>query len=681
MKKRAPQGLFVVLVIFLWSGGFRGASAAPPEMRPGILPAAAASPAGRADPHVSKGRKINFNYYMTDGGGYRWDIQSYGSIYRGTNYAYGGGLYCQVNGSNIHSGGNGWINAAGDEVEIGPYSRNNLNCYRRIKVYKDRPLARWLDIFENRTSAPISVSIRIYTNTSYSIQQMLTSTGGGSFGAKDWAFITQTSGGNRPSLLHVVCGNRSKFRPTVQVRNNQIYVSYSLTVPAGKTSILCYFESQNHSLQANTQSMKKFPVSKLLRDLPSAVRKMIVNFTSTGIGRIDLERSETADTVIMKNGDPKVGKVTNESFEAETFFGKLAIPAGQIIGMAAIQGRSDRILIAMVDRQVVSARLPEAHLELAISSGSKLKISLGDVNQWSYRISDSRPDEYSFVGPLVLLRTGDRLAFDADALALTFRTRHGTVPLNGKDLLEIRLDNPANAVHRAIFLNGSRIAGFLEPEELSFSLRLGATLRVNRNMVKGMLFAAEDKPDPGLTQAVLTNGDELFGRLADEKLDLVTEYGLITVQPSSLKAMSFSRTHLGRAAIQVWDGSVHRGQLKQAKLDFQITPGTSLKISPSQFVSIVRKQALPPDEIQKLVEKLVAQLGAESYQDRQAASKGLIKLGPGVSPLLKKYVKHNDPEIRQRITEILEKLGQPDSPTATNQPAMDIFRKGGIRLR
>ncbi|MCK4276692.1 MAG: hypothetical protein KAX78_09265, partial [Phycisphaerae bacterium] len=62
-------------------------------------------------------------------------------------------------------------------------------------------------------------------------------------------------------------------------------------------------------------------------------------------------------------------------------------------------------------------------------------------------------------------------------------------------------------------------------------------------------------------------------------------------------------------------------------------------------------------EVLTSVEKYVAQLGAESYKDREAAKKALIKLGKGIIPLLKKYVRNGDPQVRQGIQDIIEQLG------------------------
>ncbi len=186
-----------------------GIASAQPEQLIMIAPGAAPTGPlpGPAALHIKRARAISLRGYhiMTDGGGYRWDFQYYGSVYRGTNNAYAGAMYCRINGSNFRAPGYaGWVNKAGDEIEMGPYSRNGLQVYRRVKVYKKLPLARWLDSFHNPSSSPITVSIRMYSSMTYQISKTLTNTGRAVFGEKDFAFITQTSNTNAPSVLHVV---------------------------------------------------------------------------------------------------------------------------------------------------------------------------------------------------------------------------------------------------------------------------------------------------------------------------------------------------------------------------------------------------------------------------------------------------------------------------------------------
>jgi len=629
--------------------------------------------------HIPQGHTVGFTYNMTDGAGFRWDIQYYGTVGQGTNYAYSGGLYLHVDGSSVHSNGRGWMNEKGDEVEIGPFNRGNVNVYRRIKVYKDQGLARWLDIFENPTSKDVTVNARVYTSTNWQIGNQITSSGGNQFGEKDFAFITQTQGGNAPAVMHYVCGDRSKVRPSVNIQNNQIFVNYNVSVPANGTAVVCYFESQCNSTEELTKLMKSLKPYKVLKDLPASVRKLIVNMPSQcGIGGVELSRTESADSIVTAKGDPLFGRIENPSFSLDTLFGPMTLSAEKVVGMAAVAGEPGQFRVLLTGGQTLAGSIAkDQKLRLTITTGGELSIPFADLQQAAYRISENRPEDAPFAAPIMILRTGDRVSFDGNALALQLRTRHGIVPIRAADMLSITMDNPGNGVHRANFLNGSQLAGFLEPQSVPVTLALGPKLSIPRSLISEVVFAAEEKPDETLDCAKLTNGDVLFGRLVTPAMTIRTDYNPLPLKPENIKSITFSRTELGRAAVVTWDGTTPRGMLSPETLSFQLMPGPKVDLYVGQCLEIVRCQTEPPGKIMQRVEKLVAQLGAESYKDREAATKALMDEGKGVLPYLKKHLDAGDPEVRQRLQNIIDKIEGNAAPNNNNPNGFP----GGIMLQ
>jgi len=647
------------------------------RLRAAVLVAAAvgisavASGAEKADWHIKRKSEIRFSsyYVMNDGAGYRWDIQYYGSVYRGTPYAYSGGMYCQVSGSNVQANNQrGWVNAAGDEIEIGPCNRSGLLVSRRIKVYKDLPLARWLDVFVNPTSRAITTQVQIVTNTRYSVRSTKTSSGGGVFSEKDFAFRTVGSSSRSTPTLHVVTNKGAKLRPTVQISSSQIYVRYNLTVPAKKTLILCHFESQHREESKHLAMMKKFDFHKVTKDLPPSVRAKIINMRiAGGFEGVDLTRSESGDTVMIAGGGPKYGRITNPSFRVRTVMGEMTLPADHVIGMAAIKGDSQTVRFALADGQVVSAAVPEMTIALNLPTGGTLKIPANRVSQWSYRISKARPADTEAVGAYVRLRTGDRLALEAGDLVLKFRTRYGLIDVPAASLVRITMDH-ANGVHHATFLNGSHIGGILEPRRIDLKLKLGQTVSLNRHMLVEMQFAEDESPQAHLAHVQLTNEDELFGEFSRDRMRVTSEFGSVEISPANVKAMAFSATRVGWATLTLWDNSRLVGQVDGRTLAFRVTPGPTVHINPVQLVSVRCPNALPPDKIILEARKLIARLGSESLTDRREAQEKLIRLGEGIAPLLRENARTTDPEVRQRIEDILEAVGAPLDPNKPRQP-------------
>lgn len=633
--------------------------------------------------HIPRTKQVGFPQVWNDGGNFRWDIQHNLHLGSGTNNAY-----AQYNAPlNIQSingqgwGGNGtgqgFVNKDGDEIEIGPLPMPNigLTISRRLKVYKDAPLARWIDIFENTSGQEITVSYQVNIGTCWQIASIKTNSGKGNWTEEDWGFCTelmQQGQQNVPNLLHIVCDKKTKFRPQIQVGGNQALFRYAFRLPAKSVAAICYFESQIKTTDDGVKFMGDFKAAKYFKDLPGSARRLILNFGNLGgVAGVDLERSETADSILLQRGDPMFGKITNANYAIQTLFGDMTLDAKQVVGMATRPG--GETVFALTDGQIISGKCPNTKIELTLASGGNLSVPLDQIQQWSYQIDKVRPADISLQGAAVVLRTGDQLILDSKALKLDFSTRHGKMQLQGKDIFELTMDNAANGVHRALFLNGSMLGGLLEGEKLTLPVKIGkeGKMELPRELIYKFSCGGEVDADPSSPTVALSNGDELYARLTDASLKISSEFGNTDIKAGSIKKMDFSTTHLDRVQVTLFDGTVLKGQLEAKELSFQLTSDTTMKISTAQLVSITQTTSLPTDEAVKKAEQWIARLGAESYLDREKATEELSKLGDSVVPTLRKHLKESDPEVRQRLQRVIEKLGgRPDEPASPPNPMM-----------
>ncbi len=618
--------------------------------------------------HLSKGRALgNWPWRHNDSAGYVWDIYTNGMVNDGTSDAYDGGMRLQLGGANFNSN-TARVNEGNTEIEIGPWNHGQIRVWRRVYVDIEKNYCRWIDIFENTSNTKQTAQVRYYSNMGTLVNSVRSSSGGSGITPEDWGLVISMSGGSRPNIAQVLASPKSKFIPRCQYNmgNDNVYYNANLEIKPGKAAALCLFHAQRRSMANAQKFLEDFDHTREIRMVPAPLRRIIANFsTGSYLGGIHLERSDAADKIVESTGDMKFGRVLNDKFVVDTFFDTIEIPAEKVIGMVLPQGAGDaRLHVAMTNGQILCGTIKGQKLKLKMSVGSTLEIPFDRIKQWSYKISKQRPEEIEFTGPLAILRTGDSLAFDPADVELNFRTRYGSVELSGEDLFVINMDNPGHGLHKAEFLNGSRLGGVLEAGNITLKLTLGPRLRINRNLVAKLQFSPEEGSPPPLTGVKMTNGDELFGRLGDKEIVIRTDYGSqVTLHPRSIKTMTFSTTHLGRAVVQLWDGSVLRGQLTQDELRFEIKPGPQLAICPNQCLSITRPQALPPEEVMEKIEKLVGQLGAESYKDRQDATEELVAMGKEIVPLLQKYLKTNDPEVQQRIRHVIERLGGEAKPS------------------
>jgi HEAT repeat protein len=121
----------------------------------------------------------------------------------------------------------------------------------------------------------------------------------------------------------------------------------------------------------------------------------------------------------------------------------------------------------------------------------------------------------------------------------------------------------------------------------------------------------------------------------------------------------------------MWNGSVLRGRLTNDEIGFQIIPGPALRLRTEHCLRIERSLAMPPDEVNEKVSALIRRLASDNYLEREKATAALVELGDGIIPVLKKRLQEaRDPEVRQRIEEVIEKLGVRLHPAAPDRRAV-----------
>ena len=76
-----------------------------------------------------------------------------------------------------------------------------------------------------------------------------------------------------------------------------------------------------------------------------------------------------------------------------------------------------------------------------------------------------------------------------------------------------------------------------------------------------------------------------------------------------------------------------------------------------QLLALAALAAGPADEA--TLDRLIAQLGAESWHKREAAAEHILRLGQRATPALERALEHADPEVRTRARALLARLRLP----------------------
>ena len=566
----------------------------------------AATAQARDDRIHLTGSSTRFTWTQTDGHGYRWDISGNGTISDGTNDAYDGGMQLQVTISGPSSSGSssftsfstGKRSKDGMEVEIGPWRYRNVNTYRRIFVNRKAGYCRWIDMFENTQSSAVSLSLRYYFNMGASSQRTYTTSGGTNVGAKDWGIVTSgsSSSSSRPAVAHIFATRSARVKPRFQFSrgSDNLYYYVTLKIPAKKTVALCFFEAQRRPYESCTKFLKEFKPEKELRLVPAALRRLIVNMggASLLVGDIELERHEKSDLMILRNGDASKGTIANTSFSLRASFGEVKIPAAQLIGLVS-HSADAKVQMVLTGGQVVAGELTSGPIvfKLKLAGGTELKIPPSGLRQVAYRVSPEKPEEVVAKQSLVMLRSGPRLAFDDAEIELPFLTAHGQLKLSPGDLRFLEMDSPSGGLHRAVFRNGSTLAGLLTVEEISLDLALGLPLKTPRQRVARFYFANTPVGREALVTLKLRNSDVLYGRFGEKEWSVNNRFGDVKVATSAIASCEFSGASLGQVKLTLRSGTKLGGKLQGDYVKFKIDPGPMVKVFAGHIASAAGGEA------------------------------------------------------------------------------------------
>jgi len=622
--------------------------------------------------HLPAGVKATMPYALTDSTGVRWDIQPTGAIGRSPTYAFSQSNTLQIQNRNFGVSSNHTrLSADRREVELGPAVFDGITVHRRVRVYKDQPICRWLEIFENPTTSPRKIQVHLYTLIMYSISRTVGRSGNRALGQDDWAFITvnQYQGTRKiPQVLSVVGDGKGKVKAAVQAQSSRLSIRQTLTIPPRGAVVLCHFQSLGTEKDL-TARMKAWKFGPLMKDLPWSVRQLTVNMRS---GRYDeepptVDRTIAADRIELDNGDVVMGRLLNPGYAFKTSWGELTVPAEQVIGLVTREKDHRQALLVLRDGQVVSGVPIEGVLRLALPTGGTLQIPTHRIRQCGYKITPAKPSDVVTTGPLVALRTGDRLAFHPDGMTMTLDTDHGRISLSPDGLQGIRVNLPETYIDQVLFRNGSRLSGILDPTVRKYRLRLGPTIELEREQIRGLIWTGELTDSAEMSEVRLRNGDELIGHLPGKVLTLNSEFGTVQVKPANVQSIRAEPGADSRLVMELWDGSILRGTLAGETLPFVIGPdGPEVAINVAKIELLRRPGALPPKELLAKIETLIGQLGSEVFEDRQKATAELIRIGKPAMPSLKRRLADPDLEIRQRAKDILGKINQ--SPVSGSPP-------------
>ena len=320
-------------------------------------------------------------------------------------------------------------------------------------------------------------------------------------------------------------------------------------------------------------------------------------FNGPDAGLPHITRVASSDRVELIDDNVLLGTVENKSYTiATSLIGKIKIPAARVIGIVAGTKKDPRVRLVLTDGQVVVGRMGQQVIQLTIAAqNGPLKIPIRRIREFGYQVSKEKPAAPVPSGPMVILAGGYRLTWTECKQKLQLRTPSGAVDLPIKGVVNIQAVDPAGSAYKVVFRNGSTLTGALLPRKFTLKLQLGSTLRCPTRNVRGFVMLAKHVKPTGPATVKMRNGDQLFGKIADQMLTIRTEFGDIKSRPANLMSMVFDPKKTGQVKAKTWDGATISGRLVAPTVTVSIgADGPTVTVPAAQIASIINSSAQPP---------------------------------------------------------------------------------------
>ena len=625
---------------------------------------------------------VGLPYMMQDASGNNYRVYQGGWFQQNNNMPlYSQGAMLTVDGANPNAtANNARLDAKTGELIFDNLSANGCTVTRHVSIDKAGGYIRYIDVFKNTSNAPKTFQVMVQSSCNYGINS-------GENVAdpkkKDQSIGWVGQTGANQSIVEMYAGKGAKVVPQISwpQGNNVVQASISLSVAAGKESAVMHLHTVAPSQDAGTKFITDLKEAPLLKSIPAALRRIIVNFRSAQdfVGDLEVLRGDALDVVELRGGDSFRGTLKEKGFDLQTFYGDLSLPVDQVVSLINVGQFRPRQLVVTSDGQIIGGALKKQSIELEMSSGQVTQIPLTQVSRLGYRKRVGEPEEWTFDKPIVLMRTGERLSVEMPTEPIGVVTRYGTLSLTPAQVAAVQLQNEENNVHEIELTDGSRFAGLLTAATFDMKLEAGATPQEVKfpvsAMVRLQLSTKVKDPDEATPVIRLSNDDLMVGSLTG-KLHLATAFDVIEINAAELKSLAHV-TDGGAQDVQVglWDGTVFSGQLQEPDVACRLLSGVDVKVPVGLVQGYTQPQPRPAEAtIQRIREVVKNDLTNEDYHVREHARAELLKLGPAVESVLKEMRESQPPEAQKSIDVILgefEKQRKPKPAVAGPSPMIN----------
>jgi hypothetical protein len=658
-------------------------------------------PVGAAAAAVANAQSVPLPYALRDSTGLIWSVNPDGSVSDGAGELFnaGGQLWMGQNVQYAPPIQQASFDVDHNELMFPPQPLGGLNVSRRVAVDARGAWCRWVEVLENTSPNRVKAQLRVVFALSLPVQGVEQVAderrGGAPLG------VAVFDGQHGIAMVGAARGSRLSPQFVAQQNTEAVEFTYEVEVPARRTVAVAHVHARRATINEAIAFMRSTKERDWLRGLPRQVVSWLANFPAADhfAGGAEILRGDLLDVVELRGGDLYKGTLKESAFKLQTPYGLVELPAERVVAMVTLGEFRPTQLLVTGDGQIFGGTL-EAEggvLHLELSSGQVTKVPIRTVRRFGYRGRAGEEAGDAAAGadgapapagdrPMVMLRTGDRVAVEMPAGPIGVATCYGLLRLEPQTIASISFQSEEHehGVHEVRLTDGSRFAGIVAQARFDVKLagagpggatgagtNAGATSApraasfASTGISRLQLAKEPEEPGPDAATVTLSNGDVLVGGMVG-KLVLETAFDAIEVDAAELRALrpgggngAGSAPAPTEVQLTLWDGATLSGRLRGDALDCKLGCGATVKVPVALVQQYAQPQPRPPTQAVERIKAVVAELNADDWKARDRAASQLAALGPGAAVVLKGLREGQPPEVRQRIDQILASYEAP----------------------
>lgn len=631
---------------------------------------------------------------LQDDKGDQWSINNYGFLQNTGSSFFNNILMLHVGGQQFYNYQPLMTPDGKEFVLPGQQPMMGLQVTRRVRLLEKEGIMRYVDLFHNPGSSPITASIEYRNNFSNPLKTVVTDRGTatpGSLSRNETGLLISSRQQGQKSVVFTLCGPQSGVKPAFLKRSQYEWnFNYSVTVPPGQTAGLCYavglvtpFNEADRS--ALERAFKPLAPGRLLKTVRREDLPVLANFSqgmtagpagflaAAGVDALEVERGRS-DVLAIGAKTRLVGTASCGRLEIETPYGSTEIPferVAAVVGEARQSAHGSRVFLR--DGQVLSGRVTAEEFRFALPSGASIDLDMPSLDRL---VRSATPEENRWdPGTAALLVTfaGDQIAVaESPGAELGCTTPWGPLSFTLADILWLGPGEEGAVGHQIEFRDGSRFFGFLAGGPVRLETRLFGSREFSPAQLRAVVTSdavtrsrenAEAAPldQPHL---VLAGGQRLLGQVEAPSLSILTPAKAIALPPQSIRTLrnisdeaeEGERHETPPFQVDLWGGSTLVGQLKEAVVPVRVRQSL-WRVPIDDLLEINNPSPRVTDETRLRLAALIRDLGSTEWEKREQASQTLAEYGFMARPALEEALKTTpDPEVRRRVEQLLEEL-------------------------